>query len=123
MHAKSLQPCQTPCDPMGSTPSGSFVHGILQARILEWVAISFSKSLQYQQIKLFNEKADWQRGLTINVTQYMLSINIRVLSYIQKEFANKRVENGIHANRPKVGIAVAVLALDEIDFKRTFFFF
>ena len=52
----------------------------------------------------------------------MLSINIRVLSYIQKEFANKRVENGIHANRPKVGIAVAVLALDEIDFKRTFFF-
>ena len=53
----------------------------------------------------------------------MLSINIRVLSYIQKEFASKRVENGIHANRPKVGIAVAVLALDEIDFKRTFFFF
>ena len=53
----------------------------------------------------------------------MLSINIRVLSYIQKEFASKRVENGIHANRPKVGIAVAVLALDEIDFKRTVFFF
>ena len=53
----------------------------------------------------------------------MLSINIRVLSYIQKEFASKRVENGIHANRPKVGIAVAVLALDEIDFNRTFFFF
>ena len=53
----------------------------------------------------------------------MLSINIRVLSYIQKEFASKRVENGIHANRPKVGVAVAVLALDEIDFNRTFFFF
>ena len=95
---------------MGSTPSGSFVHGILQARILEWVAISFSKSLQFQQIKLFNEKAGWQIGLTINVTQYMLSINIRVSSYIQKEFENKRVENGIYANRPKVGVAVAVLA-------------
>ena len=53
----------------------------------------------------------------------MLSINIRVLSYIQKEFASKRVENGIHGNRPKVGVAVAVLALDEIDFNRTFFFF
>ena len=52
----------------------------------------------------------------------MLSINIRVLSHIQKEFANKRVENGIHANCPKVGVAVAVLALDEIDFNRTFFF-
>ena len=52
----------------------------------------------------------------------MLSINIRVLSHIQKEFANKRVENGIHANCPKVGVAVAVLAVDEIDFNRTFIF-
>ena len=33
----------TLCDPMNSSPPGSFVHGILQARILEWVATSFSK--------------------------------------------------------------------------------
>ena len=51
----------------------------------------------------------------------MLSINTRVLSYIQKEFENKKVENGIHANHPKVGVAVAILALHEIDFNRTFF--
>ena len=38
----SLQSCPTLCDPMDSSPSGSSVHGILQARILEWVAISFS---------------------------------------------------------------------------------
>ena len=31
------------CDPMDCSPSGSFVHGILQARVLEWVAISFSR--------------------------------------------------------------------------------
>ena len=31
-----------PCDPMDCSPSGSSVHGIFQARILEWVAISFS---------------------------------------------------------------------------------
>ena len=31
------------CDPMDCSPPGSFVHGILQARILEWVAISFSR--------------------------------------------------------------------------------
>ena len=31
------------CDPMDCSPPGSYVHGILQARILEWVAISFSK--------------------------------------------------------------------------------
>ena len=34
------QLCQTLCDPMDCNPSGSSVHGILQARILEWVAIS-----------------------------------------------------------------------------------
>ena len=37
------QSCPTPCDPMDSTLPGSSVHGILQARILEWVAISFSR--------------------------------------------------------------------------------
>ena len=36
--AKLLQSCLTLCDPMDCGPSGSFVHGILQARILEWVA-------------------------------------------------------------------------------------
>ena len=40
-HAKLLQLCPTLCDPMDYTPPGSSVHGILQARILEWVAISF----------------------------------------------------------------------------------
>ena len=40
--AKSLQSCLTLCDPMDSSPPGSSVHRTLQARILEWVAISFS---------------------------------------------------------------------------------
>ena len=35
--------CPTLCDPMDGSPPGSSVHGILQARILEWVAISFSR--------------------------------------------------------------------------------
>ena len=37
------QSCPTLCDPMDSSLPGSFVHGIFQARILEWVAISFSR--------------------------------------------------------------------------------
>ena len=37
------QSCQTLCDPMNYNSQGSFVHGILQARILEWVAIPFSR--------------------------------------------------------------------------------
>ena len=41
--AKSLQSCPTLCDPRDGSPPGSPVPGILWARILEWVAISFSK--------------------------------------------------------------------------------
>jgi len=42
--AKSLQSCLTLCDPIDSSPPGSSVPGVLQARILEWVAISFSNA-------------------------------------------------------------------------------
>ena len=40
--AKSLQSCPTLCDPMDGSPPGSPVAGILKARTLQWVAISFS---------------------------------------------------------------------------------
>ena len=40
--AKSLQSCPTLCDPVDGSPPGSAIPGILQARTLEWVAISFS---------------------------------------------------------------------------------
>ena len=43
-HAKSLQSCLTLCDPTDHSPPGSCVHGILQARILEWVALPSSHS-------------------------------------------------------------------------------
>jgi len=42
--AKSLQSCLTLCDPIDGSPPGSTIPGILQARILEWVAISFSNA-------------------------------------------------------------------------------
>ena len=42
--AKSLQSCRTLCDPIDGSPPGSPVPGILQARTLEWVAISFSNA-------------------------------------------------------------------------------
>ena len=42
--AKSLQSCPTLCDPIDSSPPGSPVPGIFQARTLEWVAISFSNA-------------------------------------------------------------------------------
>ena len=46
------QSCLTPSDPMDYSLPGSSVHGIFQARVLEWGAIAFSGVLCYQSIKL-----------------------------------------------------------------------
>jgi len=47
----AAQSCPTLCDPRDCNPPGSSVHGILQARILEWVAISSSEDLPNPKIK------------------------------------------------------------------------
>ena len=53
--AKSLQSCPTLCDPIDGSPPGSPVPGILQARTLEWVAISFSNAWKWKvKVKSFN---------------------------------------------------------------------
>ena len=53
--AKSLQSCPTLCDPIDSSPPGSSVSGILQARTLEWVAISFSNAWKWKvKVKLLS---------------------------------------------------------------------
>ena len=43
MRAQSLQSCLTLCDPVDCVPPGSYVHGILQARVQEWVAVPSSR--------------------------------------------------------------------------------
>ena len=48
--AKSLQSCPTLCNPIDSSPPGSPVPGILQARIQEWVAISFSNACMHAKL-------------------------------------------------------------------------
>ena len=53
--AKSLQSCPTLCDPKDGSPPGFPVHGILQARILEWAAISFSNAWKWKvKVKLLS---------------------------------------------------------------------
>ena len=53
--AKSLQSCPTPCNPVGGSPPGSSVPGILQARTLEWVAIAFSNAWKWKvKVKLLS---------------------------------------------------------------------
>ena len=55
--AKSLQSCLTMCNPIDSSPPGSTIRGILQARTLEWVAISFSRRSSWPR--------DWTPGSCI----------------------------------------------------------
>ena len=47
VHAKLLQSCLTLCDPMDCSPPGSSIHGILQAKILEWVAVPSSSGCSW----------------------------------------------------------------------------
>ena len=72
LRAKSLQLCPTLCNPMDCSPPGSSVHGILQARIQEWVAVPSSKGSSHRGIKptslmspamagrLFITRATWE---------------------------------------------------------------
>ena len=54
-YAKSLQSCPTLCDPIDGSLPGSSVPGILQARTLEWAAISFSNALKRKvKVKSFS---------------------------------------------------------------------
>ena len=57
------QSCLTLCDPMDCSPPGSFVHGIFQARVLEWGAIAFSKSILFWLKDWGREKegTSWER--------------------------------------------------------------
>ena len=53
--AKLLQSCPTLCNPIGSSPPGSAIPGILQARTLEWVAVSFSNAWKWKvKVKLLS---------------------------------------------------------------------
>ena len=56
--AKSLQLCQTLYDPIDGSPLGSFVPGILQARVLDWVAISFSSAWKWK-VKVKSLRRVW----------------------------------------------------------------
>ena len=61
--AKSLQSCSTLCDLMDSSPAGSSVHGIFQARILDWVPVPFSReSPQSINITHVSCLLHWQAG-------------------------------------------------------------
>ena len=74
--AKSLQSCPTLCDPTDCSPPGSSVHGILQAGILEWVAMSSSRGSARPKDRSSPEGADWM-GLGLAATSVKIFFNLK----------------------------------------------
>ena len=89
--AKSLQSCPTLCDPIDGSPLGSPVPGILQARTLEWVAISFS-TWMYPKLNFwlpftpYLHLSYWQQSLTSTLTFLSHVIHL-VHSYIDWSYS------------------------------------
>ena len=73
--AKSLQLCPTLCDPIDGSPPGSSVCGILQARILEWVAISFSITHSYDSVNWLLVKQPEENHTYVKKYTSQMSIN------------------------------------------------
>ena len=84
--AKSLQSCPTLCDPMDCSLPGSSVHGICQARVLEWVAIAFS-AFQYSCLENPMDGGGWQATVCGVAKELVYDLEtkqqIQYITYIQ----------------------------------------
>ena len=118
--AKSLQSCPTLCDPIDGSPPGSPVPGILQARTLEWVAISFSnawkwkvkvKPLSHVRLLATPRTAAYQAPPSMGFFQ------ARVLEWGAIAFS-KNVANGtqLQANWPKNRQHISTLWIISVNF-------
>ena len=87
--AKSLQSCPTLCDPIDGSPPGSPVPGILQARTLEWVAISFSNAWKLK-VKVKSLSRVWL--FTTPLTAAYQIFQARVLEWVAIAFSLKWVQ-------------------------------
>ena len=103
--AKSLQSCPTLCDPMDGSPAGSPISGILQARTLEWVAISFSNAWKWKvKMKVKSLSHVWlsatpwttayqappYMGFSRQEYRYSKYWSIAVLQYLWSTFSSAR---------------------------------
>ena len=110
------QSCLTLCNTMDCSPPGSSVHGILQARILEWVAISFSKkSSRFTKIEsclgyLIPPSRKWSPLTFFNISQYQILCltfndgenNFRIIKNETKFFIYNSVWLTDHCHKERV---------------------
>ena len=108
--AKSLQSCLTLCDPIDGSPPGSPIPGILQARTVEWVAISFSnawkwkvkvKSLSHVRLFVTPWTAAHQAPLSMGFSRQeywsglsLPSLKCVILSYLKKIIIKRLIPYG-----------------------------
>ena len=96
--AKSLQSCATLCDPMDGSPPGSSIPGILQARILEWVAISFSNACMHTKslqlcATLYNPMDSSPAGSPVHGI-----LQARILEWVAISFSPREAETHVRRN-------------------------
>ena len=102
--AKLLQSCPTLCDPLDGSPPGSTVPGIVQARMLEWVAISSSNAWKWKlkvkslsRVRLFATPwtAAYQAPLSVGFSrqEYWSAVPLMIcVTLIQKNLTNSMVK-------------------------------
>ena len=96
LHAKSHQPYLTLCDPVDCSPPGSSVHGILQARMLEWVAISYSRNCECGHPSLRNRATwDFLGVLFVNLHPTTLYLSTQ-LNFLQHSYLFVCLEHKFH---------------------------
>jgi len=100
--AKLLQSCPTLCDPIDGSPPGSAIPGILQARTLEWVAISFSNA--------WSEKWKWSRSVVSDSSWPHGLQPTRLLH--PWDFPGKSTGSGCHWNVPSGTELFILFSLD-----------
>ena len=98
--AKSLQSCPTLCDPINGSPPGSPIPGFLQARTLEWVAISFSSAWKWKvKVKSLNHvrllATPWTPWRSLPGSSVHGIFQARILDWVAIAFSRKSLEHHI----------------------------
>ena len=102
--ATLLQSCSTLCDPIDGSPPGSSAPGILQARILDWVAISFSNACMHACMLSLSSHVQLCATLWTEAHQAPLSTG----------FSRREYWSGLPFPSPKIGIVTTIILEDVI---------
>ena len=111
MCAKLLQSCPTLCNPMDYSPPGSSVHGILQARKLEWVAMPSSKGSSQPRVSLTAPPLAGRFFITSTTWEAPFFIHFALI-FVGKQDCTEKQAPGVLTGYQNAWILVPVLLLN-----------